>query len=51
MIDEKIPINKRDELYILVDGGNVLWIPGYRIGDFYKLGVDSDRVLEVTVIK
>ena len=51
MIDEKIPINKRDELYILADGGNVLWIPGYRIGDFYKLGDDSDRVLEVTVIK
>ena len=51
MIDEKIPINKRDELYILADGGNVLWIPGYRMGDFYKLGDDSDRVLEVTVIK
>ncbi|WP_408069690.1 tRNA lysidine(34) synthetase TilS [Butyrivibrio sp. JL13D10] len=51
MIDEKIPINKRDELYILAEGSNVLWIPGYRIGDYYKLGDDSGRVLEVTVTK
>ena len=50
MIDEKIPVNKRDKLYILADGGNVLWIPGYRMGDYYKLGDDSGRVLEVTVV-
>ncbi|WP_029323802.1 tRNA lysidine(34) synthetase TilS [Butyrivibrio sp. AE3004] len=51
MIDEKIPLDVRDSLYILADGDNVLWVPGYRIGDYYKLDDYSLRVLEVTVTK
>ncbi|WP_044915355.1 tRNA lysidine(34) synthetase TilS [Butyrivibrio sp. WCE2006] len=51
MIDEKIPVDVRDSIYILADGNNVLWVPGYRIGDLYKLDDFSNRVLEVKVTK
>ena len=51
MIDEKIPVDKRDKLYILAEGDNVLWVPGLRMGDAYKLDESSVRVLEVAVTK
>ena len=51
MIDEKVPVDKRDELYILAEGDNVLWVPGLRMGDAYRLNESSVRVLEVAVTK
>ncbi|SDB61616.1 tRNA lysidine(34) synthetase TilS [Butyrivibrio sp. INlla16] len=51
MIDEKIPVDKRDALYILAEGDNVLWVPEHRMGDAYRLSDDSNRVLEVVVTK
>ena len=51
MIDEKIPVDMRDTLYILAEGDNVLWVPGHRMGDAYRLNDDSVKVLEVAVTK
>ncbi len=51
MIDEKIPVDKRDMLYVLAEGDNVLWVPEHRIGDAYRLDGNSTRVLEVAVTK
>ena len=51
MIDEKIPVDKRDALYILVEGDDVLWVPGYRMGDAYRLDDNSAKVLEVAATK
>lgn len=51
MIDEKIPVDKRDALYILAERDNVLWVPGYRMGDAYRLDDNSVKVLEVAVTK
>ena len=51
LIDEKVPVDKRDALYILAEGDNVLWVPGVRMGDSYRLDDSSVRVLEVAVTK
>lgn len=50
MIDEKIPREKRDEIALLADENHVMWILGYRISQFYKIGTDTKRVFEVRVI-
>ena len=51
MIDEKIPVDKRDALYVLAEGDNVLWVPDHRMGDAYRLDEDTKKVLEVAVTK
>ena len=47
MINEKIPKIKRDSMYILADGAHILWIPGYRISQRYKVGENTMRILQV----
>ena len=47
MINEKIPKKRRDSMYILADGAHVLWVPGYRISQSYKVDKSTKRILQV----
>ena len=47
MIDEKIPKIRRNSMYILADGAHILWIPGYRISERYKVDEGTKRILQV----
>ncbi|MCM1263676.1 MAG: tRNA lysidine(34) synthetase TilS [Butyrivibrio sp.] len=47
MINEKIPRMQRERIYLLADGEHVLWIPGYRISQFYKVDENTKRILQV----
>ncbi|MCM1049291.1 MAG: tRNA lysidine(34) synthetase TilS [Clostridiales bacterium] len=47
MINEKIPKMQRERIYLLADGEHVLWIPGYRISQFYKVDENTKRILQV----
>ena len=47
MIDVKIPKMQRDSMYILADGAHVLWIPGFRISERYKVDESTKRILQV----
>ncbi len=47
MINEKIPKMRRDSMYILADGAHVMWIPGYRISQRYKVDENTTRILQV----
>lgn len=48
MIDEKIPRELRDQITVLAEGNHVLWIVGYRIGEYYKITEDTKTILQVT---
>jgi tRNA(Ile)-lysidine synthase len=50
-INEKIPKGGRDTLYVLADGPHILWVPGYRISEYYKVSEKTRRVLQVHVEK
>ena len=47
MINEKIPKMQRDNMHLLADGAHVLWIPGYRISQRYKVEESTSRILQV----
>lgn len=47
MINEKIPKMQRDSIYLLADGPHVLWIPGYRISQYYKVDESTNCILQV----
>ncbi len=49
MIDEKIPKEQRDQIPLLADGSHILWIIGYRISEYYKIGPDTTRVLQASL--
>ena len=43
MIDAKIPREEREQVPLLADGSHVMWIIGYRISGYYKIGPDTSR--------
>lgn len=49
MTDEKVPQTKRDAIYLLTDGNNVLWVPGVRMSGAYKISDTTEKILEVNI--
>ena len=49
LVNEKVPRQERDSLYLLADGSHVLWIPGHRISEYYKVNEDTRRILKVEI--
>lgn len=51
MIDRKIPIEQRAQILLLADGQHVLWLPEYRISEYYKISENTKRILQVQLIR
>ena len=47
MINEKISKVRRDNMYLLADGAHILWVPGYRISERYKVDESTKRIMQV----
>jgi tRNA(Ile)-lysidine synthase len=48
LIDEKIPREKRDELELIADGSEIVWIVGGRLSEKYKI---TDLTAHIIMIK
>lgn len=48
-IDQKIPREERDEILLLADGSNILWIVGHRMSEGYKITENTRNILKVKV--
>ena len=48
-IDQKIPKEYRDRIWLVTSGSHVLWVVGYRISEVLKTTKATARVLVVTV--
>lgn len=46
-VEEKVPREQRDEMWLLTEGAHVLWIVGMRISADYKLEQNTRKVLEI----
>ncbi|MBQ0028111.1 MAG: tRNA lysidine(34) synthetase TilS [Lachnospiraceae bacterium] len=49
MINEKIPKEEREDILLVADGEQIMWVVGYRIGATYKISEQTHRVLEIMV--
>ena len=49
LIDEKVPASERDELLLLADGAHIVWIPGHRISEAYKVTEETRNILKVQI--
>ncbi len=50
MADEKIPPKERDNLYVLADSGNIIWVVGHRISAAYKVTESTRNILEINIL-
>lgn len=46
-IDCKIPAEKRDDILLLADGSEIVWVIGYRLSEAYKVDDKQKRILQV----
>ena len=49
LIDRKIPQKDRDDLWLVADGSEILWVIGDRISQKYKVGKTTQRVLYIQI--
>ena len=48
-VNEKVPRENRDEIYLFADGPHVIWVPGYRISEYYKISEETKTILQVQI--
>jgi len=48
-VNEKIPKDERSGIYMLAEDSHILWIPGRRISEYYKISGDTRRVLQAAM--
>jgi len=47
MIDNKIPLNLKDRVYVMVSGKDIIWVIGHRIDDRYKITEQTKSTLNI----
>lgn len=48
-IDEKIPKEKREKMYLIAAGNHVLWLPGIRTSEAFLIDDKTKRILSITL--
>ena len=49
LVNEKVPRNMRDLLNVLAEGSHIVWMPGYRISEYYKVSEDTLNILQIKI--
>lgn len=49
-IDNKVPREERDNIPIIVDDKNIIWVIGYRLSDLYKVDKNTKNVMSIQYI-
>lgn len=49
MIDEKIPREERDKVWLIADGSHIVWMVGGRISEACKITSQTKKVLEIKI--
>lgn len=48
-INQKIPLSKRKQVFVVAIGKQVLWIPGIRRGELGRITEKTERIIKITV--
>lgn len=47
LVDKKVPLHRKDSVYVLESNGDIVWVVGFRVDDRYKLVKDCKQVFLV----
>jgi tRNA(Ile)-lysidine synthase len=48
--DIKLPINKKEETWVLLSSGNIVWVVGYRIDDRFKITDSTRKIYRIELL-
>ena len=51
MIDQKIPLNLKERVFLLTSNQEVVWVIGYRIDDRYKITKNTRRIFMAEIVR
>jgi tRNA(Ile)-lysidine synthase len=51
MINVKVPRATRDRLPLLVSGDQIVWVPGFRVGQPYLVRSETRRIIKLVFRK
>lgn len=51
MTDVKMPHSLRDRMPLIADGQEIVWIPGYRLSERYKITEKTRKVLKIEAVR
>jgi tRNA(Ile)-lysidine synthase len=51
MIDSKIPLNLKKNVFLLESAGKIVWVVGHRLDNRFKITSDTEQILEITWFK
>ena len=46
--DEKIPLNEKEKVWLLLSDEKIVWVIGHRMDDRFKVTKDSKKILKIT---
>jgi tRNA(Ile)-lysidine synthase len=47
LIDAKVPLKDKDQVYVLCSGENIVWLLGFRIDERYKVSASSKQIVQL----
>lgn len=47
--DEKISARERERQWVIADGDHIIWFPGVRMSERYKITDQTEHILEITI--
>lgn len=50
LIDQKVPLHHKQNVYVLESGGQIIWVVGYRTDNRYRVNKECSKVLQVNVL-
>lgn len=48
LIDQKIPVNLKDQVYVVMSGQDIVWVVNYRVDNRYKISPQTKEVLMIS---
>lgn len=51
MIDEKIPLNLKERVFLLTSGNAIVWVIGHRIDDRFKITEETQKVFKAQIVQ
>ncbi|MFL5729792.1 MAG: tRNA lysidine(34) synthetase TilS [Cytophagaceae bacterium] len=47
LIDQKVPLNLKDKIYVLTSNGSIAWVVNYRVDERFKITEKTEKILSV----
>ena len=51
MIENKVPVSCRNHIWLVADESHVIWVPGGRMSEYYKVTAETKTILQMRICR